>query len=141
MKRERTIRPRACLSVILAFLTMIFVLACNELINENPDIFIVTQAKADLEAIVYGGADTVTGITNKLNLPTSVNGCTVTWVSDNDAIQTDGTVTSGYANISVTLTATIVKGLVSDSKTFKLTVLKLEKAVKSVLLRIDLAKA
>lgn len=46
-------------------------------------------------------------------LPTTINGATITWASNNSAIATDGTVTKpavGAANATGTLVATITKG-------------------------------
>ncbi|WP_308637869.1 immunoglobulin-like domain-containing protein [Paenibacillus silvisoli] len=108
--------------------TKTFTLTVLEL--EQTDAEAVSAAKSTL-AITYGGTDTAVSVTQAVTLPTTgQNGTTVTWSSDTPAtITTSGAVTRpvyGAGNATVTLTATITKGTVSETKTFTLTVLELE---------------
>ncbi len=97
------------------------------------DAELVATAKTDL-AITYGGSDNAGSVTQDVTLPTTVTsapGVSITWSSDNTAINAaTGTVTrpsvSSSSNASVTLTATITKGAATATKTFDLTVLKEE---------------
>lgn len=72
----------------------------------------------------------------KLNLAaTGANGSAITWVSGNtEIIANDGTVTLPTANdVTVTLTATLIKGVVRDTKVFTLIVKTMASAEQSVL--------
>ena len=80
-------------------------------------------------AIGFTGSDISSAVTQNLTLPTSgTNGTTIVWTSGNPSvISTSGKVnrpsyTSGDAD--VTLTAAITKGTVTDTKVFKVTVIK-----------------
>ncbi|PWK10219.1 immunoglobulin-like domain-containing protein [Tumebacillus permanentifrigoris] len=97
--------------------------------NTETDAEAVSLAKAALN-VVYTGADSATGVTQALGLPTSgLDGTTVSWSSSNPAVvAADGTVNSpAYltGDVTVTLTATIDKNGVTDTKTFTVTVTKL----------------
>jgi len=88
----------------------------------------VAEDKANLK-ITFGGTDTADSVTQNLTLPTSgSNGTTISWNStDSNRVSTTGKVTRpAYADsdVKVTLTATISKGVVSDTGTFDLTVKK-----------------
>lgn len=78
---------------------------------------IVARDKAALTL----GTSTVTG---NLTLPTSgVYGSTITWsTSDPGVITNTGVITAGASDQSATLTATIIKGSTSDTKTFNIIV-------------------
>jgi trimeric autotransporter adhesin len=91
----------------------------------SADAAAVAAAKAAL-AIGYATGDSANSVTQNLTLPTTSNGATITWASDNPSVvATNGTVTrpaSGQPNATVTLTATITKGAATDTKTFTVTV-------------------
>ena len=94
------------------------------------DADLVATAKTAL-AIIYGSGDSNIGVTQDLTLPTTVTtapGVTITWSSDNTAIDAaTGAVTrpfNGTGNAAVLLTANISKGSESDIKDFNLTVLE-----------------
>ncbi|WP_326554515.1 family 43 glycosylhydrolase [Micromonospora sp. NBC_01813] len=83
---------------------------------------VVARDKATLDL-----GDT-SGVTTALALPvTGAAGSTITWTSsDPDLVSTDGTVTRpalGQPDATATLTATLARGSVSDTKTFDVTVL------------------
>jgi len=78
-------------------------------------------------AISFGGNDIATNVTQNLTLPaTGANGTTMTWSSNAPSvIANNGQVTRPFAatgDQSVTLTATITKGSVTDTRTFIVTV-------------------
>jgi uncharacterized repeat protein (TIGR02543 family) len=87
----------------------------------------VAADKASLE-IVFAGLDSTDTVTQDVTLTGSGDsGTTITWESSEPAtITTGGVVTrpdyTGESDVEVTLTATISKGAVSDTKTFTLTV-------------------
>jgi len=92
----------------------------------------VAQDTEDL-VIGYASGDSANAVTQNLTFPTSgANGSTVTWTSDKTAIiSNSGLVTrpsyeSGDAD--VTVTASVYKNGISDSKEFTVTVLKLERS-------------
>jgi putative cell wall-binding protein/methionine-rich copper-binding protein CopC len=89
----------------------------------------VDAAKANL-AIGFTGDEDATKVTGNLTLPKTQDGCTVTWASDNAAVNADnGTVVrpaSDKENATVKLTATIKKGSQEDTREFQITVLKAE---------------
>jgi hypothetical protein len=94
------------------------------------DTSAVSTDKAALTWNTIKGTNTSQSAVNaNLSLPTSgANGTTITWASSDTAIATEGTVTRPpYADgdTEVTLTATISKGLESDTKVFIITVTKL----------------
>ena len=88
----------------------------------------VAEDKALLtEELIKGNNTNLDNVTEDLNLVTSISGgagCTISWTSSNEAvIATDGKVTRPEeGNVVVTLTATITKGAVSDTKVFNVTV-------------------
>jgi hypothetical protein len=89
----------------------------------------VEKAKTNLDLAAYNSLPNLDAIIGNLVMPATMNGTTVTWSSDNvSVIANDGTVVrpSGLdGNAVVTLTATISKGTVSDTKTFVATVIAL----------------
>ncbi|MFZ2658234.1 MAG: FG-GAP-like repeat-containing protein [Victivallales bacterium] len=100
----------------------------------NPDIAAVAADKAALtDDSIRGGNPDLADITVSLTTPlpsVGANGSAITWASNKtDVVSNDGqtihrpSFTSGDA--TVTLTATITKGVVSDTKAFALTVLAL----------------
>ncbi|NOU74682.1 hypothetical protein GC098_25385 [Paenibacillus sp. LMG 31458] len=79
-------------------------------------------------AIVYGGTDTASNVTQAMTLPlTGVNGSSISWVSNNPSIiSSDGRTVSrpiaGQSDVTVVLNAIISAGGYSDTKSFILTV-------------------
>lgn len=80
----------------------------------------VATAKTNL---TIAGLDNVTA---NLTLPTTQDGCDVSWESANTAVlANNGTVTRpevGQSDVNVKLTATITKGAASDTKEFDVVV-------------------
>lgn len=91
------------------------------------DVQRVAADKAAL-AIVYGGTDTLSSITQAFTLPAvGVNGSSVIWVSGNPSIiSNDGKTinrpAAGQGDITVVLNAIISAGGYSDTKVFTVTV-------------------
>src|SRR5690554_667841 len=75
----------------------------------------LADVKADLTV--------VTETENNLELPTLIDGVAISWHSDNDAISDSGIVTQTYADINVTLTATLTYNGETEEKSFTVTVL------------------
>ena len=102
-------------------------------VTDNPDIALVAADKAALvDGVIQGANPDLSNITLALNsLPSSgSNGSTITWASSNtDVVSSDGQTVNSPAfaagNATVIMTATITKGVVTDAKTFTLTVIKL----------------
>ena len=101
--------------------------------NPNPDIALVAADKAALTDFSIKGGNTDLGnVTVSLTNPlpaTGANGSAITWESGNTAVVShDGQAVtrplSSAGDATVTMTATITKGTVSDTKVFTLTVLK-----------------
>lgn len=93
----------------------------------NPHIAEVAAAKAVL-AITYASGETAAGVKSNVILPTSQDSVSVSWESsDAGTVATNGTVTRpkiwdvGLGS-SITLTATLTKGTVTDTKVFDMTV-------------------
>ncbi len=105
---------------------------------ENKTFVVTVKAKSDTNAVAtdkaalnigYAAGDSETSVTKDVMLSTAgANGTNIVWSSDTpDVISTSGKVNRpGYAagDATVTLTATIAKGLASDTKTFVLIVKK-----------------
>ncbi|KRE52255.1 immunoglobulin-like domain-containing protein [Paenibacillus sp. Soil724D2] len=91
------------------------------------DVQRVAADKAAL-AIVYGGTDTLSSVTQALTLPTvGVNGSSVIWYSGNPyVISNDGKTVNrpaaGQGDITVVVSAIISAGGYSDTKVFTVTV-------------------
>ncbi len=105
--------------------TQVFFLQVLKALNDADSV------AADKAALVigYAGTDNENSVTQDLTLPgTGSNGTTIAWASSVTAvIDNAGTVTRPAADTNnefVTLTATITKNSVSDTKTFTLTVKK-----------------
>ena len=82
----------------------------------------VAAAKAKL-TITYASGDSASQVTQKLTLPTNVDGVTVTWTSSHPAVVgTDGTVSRLDADAQVTLAAMLTKNAAHESKVFTVTV-------------------
>ncbi|MCH9740865.1 MAG: hypothetical protein K0U38_08515 [Epsilonproteobacteria bacterium] len=85
---------------------------------------------AEIVANVKGTLDLgdTSSLTTNLTLPTLIDGVTITWSSSGDAISDSGVINpDNHAGIdkTATLTATLTKGAVSETKTFDVTVPKL----------------
>ena len=96
--------------------------------DETNDMTAVRQAKDRLR-IVYGEGENRSRVTKNITLPTTgANGVSISWESsDTDTITTTGTVTRpANKNTVVTLTATLTKNAVMDTKNFNLTVIILD---------------
>ncbi len=80
-----------------------------------------SKVAADKEALDLGD---ISAVSQNLTLPTTGdNGSQITWAtSDASVIEADGTIHQGDEAKTATLTATITKGSVSDTKTFDVTV-------------------
>ncbi|TYQ16687.1 UNVERIFIED_CONTAM: S-layer family protein [Acetivibrio alkalicellulosi] len=91
----------------------------------------VEKTKAELE-ITYEVGDSVSSVTQSLGLPLSgINGTVIEWESSHPEIlshdgQTVNRAEYGKGDKEVTLTATISKGLASDTKVFNLIIKELE---------------
>ncbi|MFC1671279.1 immunoglobulin-like domain-containing protein [Spirochaetota bacterium] len=113
---------------IFASIITILSVSCKNLVNETLDLMnAVAKDKAAIE-ITYDGNDSAESVTQNIILPAiGPGGTTVTWTSSNtDVIENNGTVTKptdGNGNVLVVLTATISKGIESDTKVFNLTVI------------------
>ncbi|MFD2443872.1 immunoglobulin-like domain-containing protein [Bacillus sp. CGMCC 1.16607] len=87
----------------------------------------VALAKSQLN-VIYATGDSAAGVTQNVTLPTSgANGTVISWYSDNIAVAANGIVTRpiySAGNSLVTLTATIRKNGVTDTKSFLVVVLK-----------------
>ncbi len=86
------------------------------------------DAKNALE-ITYASGDSATSVTQNVTLPTTgMHSAVITWATSNSgAITTAGAVTRSTANdVTVTLTATIKVNAAQETKTFILTVKKLD---------------
>lgn len=97
------------------------------------DIQAVAEDKEALtEELIKGNNPDLDNVTEDLNLVTSIpdgSGCDISWSSSNEAvIAPDGKVTrSEEGDEVVTLTATITRGVASDTKEFTVTVKQKEK--------------
>ncbi|WP_248480937.1 S-layer homology domain-containing protein [Tepidibacter aestuarii] len=94
------------------------------------DIAVADQADVDADKAALTIEGDLDNVTADLTLETSgSNGSTIAWASsDETVVATNGTVTrpaSGEANATVTLTATIEKGDVTETKEFTVTVIAL----------------
>ena len=102
---------------------------------ETQDDRDVADAKSKLE-IIFTSGDSITLVTSNLSLPTTgEHGTTITWESDKSYVQPmNGNVTRPYytlGNQPVTLTATITKGNVYDTKTITITVREREQSTEA----------
>jgi len=103
----------------------------------------ITAAKQAL-TIGYTPGDSAASVNGNLTLTTTgTNGTTITWASNNPTvIAANGTVTRPSftaGNAIVTLTATIEKGGVQDTKQFIVTVIKLPQTVTEALTLVNTA--
>ena len=89
----------------------------------------VEAAKNNL-AITHSSGDSVASVIGDITLPVKLaNGVTITWASNNDAIDVTSTPGTGTVtrpsdmDLAVTLTATLTKGTANDTKEFMLNIL------------------
>jgi hypothetical protein len=91
------------------------------------DIEIVAAAKPNV-AVVYATGDTVDAVKANLTLASVVGEVAISWVSSNPAVITNAGVVVrpayGLGDAVVTLTATLTKGLATDTKIFTITVVE-----------------
>lgn len=108
---------------------------------QDQDIALVASDKEALtNDFIKGGNANLSNVTTTLTNPLpslGSNGSTITWVSNNTSvISNNGQIVVrpvfGSGNTTVTLTATITKGAVSDTKTFTLIVLELPNPAKVI---------
>jgi len=100
------------------------------ILKDDPDIATVAAAVAALE-VGYAAGNNAAKVTQNVTLPTTgLDDVTVSWSSDNPGIiNTNGAVVrplAGAADATVTLTATLTKGVVTDTKTFTVIVRSME---------------
>ncbi|MBN2267381.1 MAG: fibrobacter succinogenes major paralogous domain-containing protein [Candidatus Babeliaceae bacterium] len=110
-------------NLIISFV-IIFCISCINNPTDTGDKDAVASDKAALE-IGYAHGDSASSVTRNITLPHSgQNGTTILWVSNNSIrVSNEGIVTRPYVgNVTVILTATIVKGVESDVKEFSLIV-------------------
>jgi hypothetical protein len=112
--------------------TKTFTLTVVALEMSSADIVAYDMADLTFDSIKSANA-IESEIKSNLNLISSgSNGSTISWTTTNSSISTSGTVVRpafGEADSSVTLTATVTSGTISDSKTFNLVVLAQEETV------------
>jgi len=103
-------------------------------VESDPDTALVAADKAALvDSLIQGENIDLSHITTTLTNPLPASGSnssTITWASSNtEVISNDGQTVNrpdfASGDVAVTLTATLTKGLVTDTKVFNLTVLKL----------------
>ena len=97
----------------------------------DADAVAAAKTALDITDITFASGEDKDSVKQDLTLPTSGDeGTTIAWSSDNTAIDAaTGAVTrpsASSSDASVTLTATITKGIATATKTFVLTVLKEE---------------
>ena len=126
---DATVNLTATLTKGLITDTKVFNLIILE--QENPDIALVSYDKSALtEDLIKGSNIDLSHITTSLStLPLlGSNESTITWLSSNTSIvsndgQTITRPTFGTSDATVTLTATLNKGIVTDTKVFNLVIL------------------
>ena len=99
---------------------------CNNMLTMAQDAEMVENVKAALSVTSLSG-DLSQGVTGDLELPTKVEGATIAWSSSPEGyVDTNtGEVTQpafGSEDVTVTLTATITKGTIRETKTYEVTI-------------------
>jgi hypothetical protein len=115
----------------LALATYLLATGCSNMLATAQDAEAVTEAKANL-SITSATGDLTDGVTGDLTLPTAlsgVEGATVTWSASPEGYvdASTGAVTRpayGSGDVTVTLTATIVKGSMTMTQSYEVTVLQ-----------------
>jgi len=99
-------------------------------LQQVSDAQVVAADKAVL-AVTYQGQDSAANVTQPVKLPaTGPNGSVITWISSNPAVLSNNGLTvnrptNGQGDVTLTLTATIRSGSVTEVKVFTLTVKQL----------------
>jgi hypothetical protein len=108
---------RSLLTVFMALVLTFTLIACG---NNNQEL---ADEAADSVAIIFASGDNANSVTQNLNLPTTVGEVAITWSSNNTSvIANNGTVTRGFNDVTVVLTATATVGDATGSKQFTLIV-------------------
>ena len=114
------------------------------MIVKSKDLGFGEMSDQDIVDAVAGMIEIPTSIqqnVDTIDLPTLMagfDGVTITWSSNNDAINAQtGAVTHSANNVNVTLTATVKKGTATKTVTFEVEVLKLDNATYEVLVSFD----
>ena len=117
-----------------SFVTLTATIASNAYSETRDFVLTVMPAAGDAQAVAadkaaitigYGPGDAAAHVTGNIVLPTSgVNGSTITWASSNPAVVSisGGVTVPTDSDAAVTMTATITKGLASDTADFPMTV-------------------
>lgn len=124
-----------CLFVVLT--SFLFVTGCEQGLSgsSDPDTTVddIAAVKQSLE-IGFATGDTQSSVTKDITLLEEKNGVTITWASDKpEVISNEGLVTRPKFrenDMAVTLTATLKKNEVKDTKAFNLIVKKQEASIK-----------
>ncbi len=105
-------------TLLMTLLLTLTLVACGD--NDQD---LVDEA-VDTVSIVFATGDNANSVTQNLNLPTTLAGdIEIAWTSSNTAvIANNGTVTRGFNDVTVTLTATLTKGDATATKDFTVTV-------------------
>jgi len=119
-------------TVAMTALAVLFIGSCSNLMLESEKIdeqFVQTD-KSNLSLGLAPG-DTLSSITKNITVPDSIEeGTTISWASsDPDTVAVNGTVTRptfDAGNRTVTLTATLVTGTASATKTFSLVIIPVD---------------
>ncbi len=121
-----TVRLTATITKNDTIRTKTFDLVVMSLAFSYQDNALVTTVKEQL-SIGYAIGDHKDYVTRNLTLPTSVQGVSVSWsTSHTNIISHLGVVTRTNENTTVTLTATLTKGVEVQTKTFELLVIRLQ---------------
>ncbi len=96
-------------------------------LDVQPAMSDAAAVEADKAALTigYGPGDSAASVTGNLVLPTSgTHGSTITWASNNPVVisPSGGVTVPSDSDVSVTMTATIARGVASDTAIFPLTV-------------------
>jgi len=126
IKKKGLMRFTKSLLMGLAAFFLISLSCMNNPVGPTPDAQAVAADKSEL-VITYAPGDSAESVTGNVVMPGSgLNGSSISWVtSDNSRITIEGIVsrpTAGSGDASVTVTATISKGTISEAKVFSLTV-------------------
>ncbi|MCK5607284.1 lamin tail domain-containing protein [Candidatus Pacearchaeota archaeon] len=121
------------LAHLISIFSLLILVACGGGGSSSPRTTVsdaeAVQSDVDNLAISFSGIDSTASVTNNLTLATiGSNGTVITWASNvPSVIAIDGTVARpafGLGDAAVTLTATITKNAVTDTKIFSLTVIE-----------------
>jgi uncharacterized protein YdeI (BOF family) len=106
-------------TLIMAVALTFTLIACEESLEQAA----IDEALESIE-VVFTEGDDIDSVTEDLTLPTSFGDVTIVWASGNpNVIANDGTVTRGFNDVNVTLTATATYGEFDGSTQFVVKVL------------------